>query len=114
MYKKELKDVFEIVDYMKTYSLFSEGYFLDEARIIDDFSDCKAQLISIDISELRPKQSIKEIHTYKLEHYSNLNIEKTPPIIIKENTIIDGHHRYYLHLNLKKDKILAYQLIEIF
>lgn len=114
MNRKELKDIFEIIDYMNKNSNFSEGYYLDEARLIDEYSDCKAILKNVEIKELKPKQDLTQVYQEKINKYTNLNYETSPPILVKNGVIIDGHHRYYSFINNGIDIIQVYELIEIF
>jgi len=47
-------------------------------------------------------------HENKVEEYSQLDYNKTPPILIIDNRIVDGYHRYCVAKKLNKKTIPAY------
>jgi hypothetical protein len=69
------------------------------------------QFVSLDIDRIIPIQ--EDANKQKVENISN-EIQKgkklNPIIISSDFYIIDGHHRYLAHINLKKEKIDCFQI----
>jgi hypothetical protein len=54
------------------------------------------------------KQSCEEFYPYKINIYEKLDVNTMPPIVMINQRIIDGYHRYLVSKKQGKEKILAY------
>lgn len=115
---KVLKDNYAIADYIETTSSDSVDYEL----MLDFFNGCFATLKEINIENIKPgNKDHNQGNASKTKKYLKMSPNTMPPIVIENDTIVDGHHRFRVAKKLGLKTINAYiveegkpKLFEIF
>jgi hypothetical protein len=107
-------------EYMSTedilrYLLELNYTYINDQKLINYLKKhCSFYLIDVNIKAIDKYVN----HTYRVEswgyqddrvkEYSQLDYDKVPPILVIDNTIVDGYHRYCVAKKLGKKTIPAY------
>lgn len=111
MFKTILKDCSEIAEYIEEIS----SHHVDIEVIEEYFLGCKAILKECLVSEIIiDNENIHKRDEEAEDRYKLLPIETMPPIIIENNIIVDGNHRFRVLKYLGVMKLKAYEVIEIY
>ena len=110
MFKKLLKDAEEIAEFIIEFS--SEP--VDEELIKEYFWGCQGILKQISTNDLRQEDSHHHIlNEQKLKEYRLLPIATMPPLIVENNYIKDGNHRFIVAKQKEQEKIYIYDIVPL-
>lgn len=104
-----LSDADAITDYIAG---IAPGH-IDYELIRDYFRGCRAVLKLVNVLDLEPGNADNNIPNKSKERkYSKMDISTMPPLVIEDNKIIDGNHRYRVAINRGLTEILCYVVEE--
>lgn len=107
MFKKLLKDNFEIAEYISNISTNE----IDIEVAEEYFFGCFAVLKQVRVDYLKADNEDHHSPSKKKEkQYQTLPLKTMPPLVIENFTIIDGHHRYRALKRLGVKKIKVYEI----
>ena len=107
MFKKLLKDNFEIAQYISHISTNK----IDIEVAEEYFFGCFARLKQVEVDYLKTENENHHLPNKKKEKkYQALPLETMPPLVIENSKIIDGHHRYRALKSLGVKKIKVYEI----
>jgi hypothetical protein len=110
-YPKILEDESEIAKYIS--SLASD--YVDEEFIEEYFRGTYAVLKTVPIDNIKEGDKDHNIQSKSKEKkYMKMDPTTMPPLIVENNIIMDGHHRYRVAKNLGFETIKIYDVIEKF
>jgi hypothetical protein len=108
-YPKELKNNLEIAEYIQDLST----EYVDEELIEDYFYGKRGVLKLVDINSLKEGSKEHNLSNRKKENkYSKLTTE-FPPLIVMNNIIQDGNHRFRAAKKQGNKKIWIYDIIDL-
>lgn len=108
-YPKYLKDADAIADYVAAHSTDE----VDAELMQEFFRDTHAVLREIRLDDLRPGDPDHNIADKRKEaRYLKMNLDTMPPILVEDNEIQDGNHRYRVLLRAKRSTAWCYDVVE--
>ena len=100
----------EIIEYLiELNHTYLEGDYIDYLKTNYYFI-----LKSIKLNELEKnidhnwRQTRSQFEKERIEKYKKLDINNMPPILVINNTIVDGYHRYCVAKECGKNEMIAY------
>ena len=110
MLKPILKNNDEITDYIVRHSSDE----LDEEFILEYFDGCKAILKNSNINCLIENDLNSNLRSSKKEKYfKTLSIVTMPPLVVKNNLVLDGNHRLRILKDLDVKIVSIYDIVLI-
>lgn len=107
MFKSHLNNHFEIANYIEEIS----SKPVDKQLIEEYFFNCKAILQECLVESLVLENKDHHLPDKTLERkYFKLPLETMPPLVVENNKIIDGYHRYRVLRQLKVKKVRIYRI----
>lgn len=115
MYKESLVNIYEIVDYIVSFSDSDISEEFVEESLKEQFGfKVKAVLKTFPIGAIKLEKDNENSHmqsSSKQKKYNKLQTQAPPILINEEGMIIDGYHRYRAALFKEDSEILVYQII---
>jgi|SRR5882672_3562599 len=97
-YPKELKNNYEIADYIISVSTDIPYDKEQQYLLANQYKGCAAKLITVPIYSLyhADTNDTQTLNSQKIiKKYANLSPETMPPLLVKNNEIMDGYHRFF-------------------
>lgn len=105
-----LEDEFEIADYIEATSVDE----VDTEMLVDYFRHCYAELDYVPIDSIQEGDPDTNLpNEVKQKRYLELDPHTMPPIVVDNNVVVDGNHRYRAAKELGMKVIPAYIVKEI-
>lgn len=103
-----LGDEYEIAEYIESIS----SAYVDPEVIEEYFRGCHAVLQRVPITQLVPGNPDTNIVNKRLEaKFAKMSPETMPPLVVWDNRIEDGNHRYRIALRRGDHDILCYVVV---
>jgi hypothetical protein len=104
-----LRNGYEIAQYIESVS----SEYVDEEQIEEVFHRCHAVLQRVPIGQLVPGPADNNIPNKRREaKFAKMPAETMPPLVIWNNQIQDGNHRYRVALRRGDPEVLCYVVVE--
>jgi len=106
---KVLRNEREIAAYIEQYS----SSFCDVERIEDEFIGAKAVLTKVATDSLSFGHADANIENRKRQQkFNRMDASKQPPIVVADNTVVDGNHRLRAAKMQNLPSIWVYNVID--